>query len=259
MPTNAERAALLSGREVRRGVLDVQRVEVREAGDTLTFSGLASSTSVRVGGKLGEDTSSLARDNGYDMGWYTERIMAGAFATTLARGADVQMLINHEGLPLARTTNGTLDLREDAERGLVFEARADSTDPDAQRVAAKVSSGLMDQCSFAFRVLRQSWSEDHDVREISEVDLNRGDVSVVNYGANPATAVSVRSLFAELPDLTDHEVLELRNDPAIMAVVRSLFVPPEPIADPEVVDALSMDFARAQAFAFARKTSRRSA
>jgi phage head maturation protease len=40
----------------------------------------------------------------YDMGSYTETIKRGAFARTLRENPDVQLLINHEGLPLARTT-----------------------------------------------------------------------------------------------------------------------------------------------------------
>ena len=217
----AARAALLKGREVRRAVVPSHRVEVRSADSTLTFTGVASSTSQRVG-SLGSSDSALIRDNGYDMGWYTERIMSGAFANTLNRSPDVQLLVNHEGLPLARTTNGTLDLREDADQGLVFEARVDSADPDAQTLARKVESGLMDQCSFAFRVLRQNWSDDHDVREITEVDLNRGDVSVVNYGANPKTSAAVRSLLHDLAILDDEERAEMRADPSIMAAFRQL-------------------------------------
>jgi HK97 family phage prohead protease len=217
----AARAALLKGREVRRAVVPSHRVEVRSADSTLTFTGVASSTSQRVG-SLGSSDSALTRDNGYDMGWYTERIMIGAFANTLNRSPDVQLLVNHEGLPLARTTNGTLDLREDADQGLVFEARVDSADPDAQTLARKVESGLMDQCSFAFRVLRQNWSDDHDVREITEVDLNRGDVSVVNYGANPKTSAAVRSLIHDLAILDDEERAEMRAAETLAATFTEL-------------------------------------
>jgi hypothetical protein len=40
----------------------------------------------------------------YDMGSYTESISRGAFTTKLAKNPDVQLLVNHGGLPLARTT-----------------------------------------------------------------------------------------------------------------------------------------------------------
>jgi hypothetical protein len=48
--------------------------------------------------------------------------------------------------------------------------------------------GDIDEMSFGFRVVAQVWSPDWTQRDITEVDLNKGDVSAVNYGANPATA-----------------------------------------------------------------------
>ena len=133
----------------------------------------------------------------YDMGFYTETIKRGAFDKTLAGRPDVQLLVNHEGLPLARTTiptgqPGYLQLSEDY-RGLRFDAQLDRDDPDAQTLMRKIASGLMDQASFAFRVIQQSWSDDRSQRTIEEVSLDRGDVSVVNYGASPATTVDARS------------------------------------------------------------------
>ena len=220
----AARANLLKGREVRRGLLVTNNVEVRSANGKLTFHGLASSTSVR-NGKLGDDSSQIVRDNGYDMGWYTERIMRGAFTKTLSEQPDVQFLLNHTGLPLARTTNQTLTLRE-TDDGLEYDAVTDSDDPDAQTVARKINQGLMDQCSFAFRVTRQAWDEDYTQREISEVDLNRGDVSVVNFGANPKTSVVMRSLLADIGELGETELSELRADANVMGAVRQLIALP---------------------------------
>jgi HK97 family phage prohead protease len=214
--TRKARASLLTGREVRRQ--PTSEMECRTVGDQITFHGLASST-----------------DSPYEMGFYTETIQRGAFDVTLGKRPDVQLLVNHEGLPLARTTNGSLTLQA-TERGLEFTATAASSDPDAARVAAKVESGLMDQCSFAFRAMEQEWDEDYTQRCITEVSLDRGDVSVVNYGANPNTSVSLRSLFADVGTLSDDEIDELRNDPAIITVVRKLQIPVEVHADvPEFV------------------------
>lgn len=215
-----ERSKLLTGREVRQLVIPTNHVEIRSDDKELRFHGVASVTSLR-NGKLGEDGSTLSRDNGYDMGWYTERIMTGAFSKTLREKPDVQFLINHSGLPLARTTNNSLTLRE-TDNGLEYDATADVNDPDAQAVARKIQSGLMDQCSFAFRVMRQNWSEDYDVREITEVDLNRGDVSVVNYGASPTTSVVMRSLLADISELSDVDIADLRADKSVMTSVRQL-------------------------------------
>jgi HK97 family phage prohead protease len=133
----------------------------------------------------------------YDMGGYTETISRGAFSSLSSR-PDVQLLVNHEGLPLARTTiapgqPGSLSLTEDR-RGLRFDATLDKDDPDARLVHRKISSGLMDQCSFAFRVTDQSWNDSRTKRTITGVDLDRGDVSIVNYGASPTTSVDARAI-----------------------------------------------------------------
>ena len=214
------RAGLLKGREVRRGLLVTNNVEVRSANGKLTFHGLASSTSVR-NGKLGDESSTVTRDNGYDMGWYTERIMRGSFSKTLSEKPDVMFLLNHEGLPLARSANGSLTLRE-TDDGLEYDATADSDDPDAKVAARKVNQGLMDQCSFAFRVTRQAWDDDYTQREISEVDLNRGDVSIVNFGANANTSIVMRSLLSDIGEIPESELVELRADVNVMGAVRQL-------------------------------------
>jgi hypothetical protein len=196
-------------REVRH--MPTSTMECRTLGDTITFRGMASST-----------------DSPYEMGFYTETIKRGAFDKTLAKGPDVMLLANHEGLPLARTTNGSLRL-SDSGMGLEFEATASSSDPDAARVAAKVESGLLDQCSFAFRVVNQEWDDDHTKRDITEVSLDRGDVSIVNYGANPNTPVTVRSFLASLDDLTETELDELRTRLGIQMPIE-----PEPVPRPSL-------------------------
>jgi hypothetical protein len=68
--------------------------------------------------------------------------------------------------------------------------------------------GDVDEMSFGFWVTRQQWSPDYDQRDILEVSLNKGDVSVVNYGANPATAgaqINSRDLAAHLTRLSPDE------------------------------------------------------
>ena len=151
-------------------------LECRTDGQTYTFEGIASSTS-----------------SPYDMGSYTEVIKPGAFAKTLASNPDVQLLIDHSGLPLARTSNGSLTLSETG-RGLEFRATVPISDSVAGQIAEKVKSGLIGECSFAFKVTDQDWLADHTVREIRAVDLHRGDVSICARGANPNTSVTARSL-----------------------------------------------------------------
>ena len=103
----------------------------------------------------------------YDMGPYVETIKRGAFTKTLSEAPDVQLLLNHSGLPLARTVNGSLRLSEDT-NGLHFSAQLDRADADSQAVMRRISSGLLNECSFAFRVTRQSWNADYTERSIPE-------------------------------------------------------------------------------------------
>ena len=57
---------------------------------------------------------------------FKESIAPGAFRKTLSETPDVRLLINHEGLPVARTKNGTLTLTED-DRGLYMDAEIADT------------------------------------------------------------------------------------------------------------------------------------
>jgi len=121
---------------------------------------------------------------------FREYIAPGAFRKTLQETPDVRLLINHEGLPLARTKNGTMTLTED-EIGLRFDATlADTT--ESRDLWTLVQRGDVDQMSFAFRVIRQKWSDDRSERTLTEVSLADGDVSVVTYPAYPATFVEAR-------------------------------------------------------------------
>ncbi|MGZ4663713.1 MAG: HK97 family phage prohead protease [Frankiaceae bacterium] len=148
----------------------------------------------------------------YDMfGAYTEIVAPGAFTKTLADGADVAYLANHEGLTLARTKNGTLQLSEDSS-GLMTVARMNTTRTDARDLVTAVEDGDVDEMSFAFRVVRQQWSPDYDQRDMVELNLNRGDVSAVNYGANPTTNVGLQRAFRKQRPAELHRMaVELRE------------------------------------------------
>jgi HK97 family phage prohead protease len=146
----------------------------------------------------------------YSMGWYDETIGRGAFKASLNGKPDVQLLINHEGLPLARTGQN-MTLAEDS-RGLAVDADLDDEDPDVQLLARKMRAGLIDQMSFAFRAVRQSWNEDFTARRITECDLHRGDVSVVNQGASPTTSAAVRNLRSSIIGLGGRSTLPERKE-----------------------------------------------
>lgn len=121
---------------------------------------------------------------------FVEYVKRGAFAKTLNDGADVRLLIDHEGVPLARTKSGTMRLTED-ERGLAVEAELDPMNPDAARVISAMKRGDLSQMSFAFRTIKDSWNTDRSVRELKEVQLY--DVSVVTFPAYEETVAEIRS------------------------------------------------------------------
>lgn len=121
---------------------------------------------------------------------FVEYVRRGAFAKTLNDGADVRLLIDHEGVPLARTKSGTLMLEED-DRGLRVEASLDPANPDAARVISAMKRGDISQMSFAFRTIKDSWNTDRSVRELKEVQLY--DVSVVTFPAYEETVAEIRS------------------------------------------------------------------
>jgi HK97 family phage prohead protease len=141
-----------------------------------------------------------------------------AFTETLKRKPDVHLLINHEGLPLARTKSGTLRLSSDSV-GLHVLADLDRSDPDVQRLEVKMGRGDMDEMSFAFRTVRHEWNADESERRLLELNLDKGDVSVVNFGASPHTSAGIRSASDVLAaitsgawdDVDDLDPVELRS------------------------------------------------
>jgi HK97 family phage prohead protease len=188
-----ERATGLSRLVERRSFARIEPLEERDDSASYLFRGYA-----------------CVVEKSYDMRWYDETIAAGAFDKTLRERPDVMFLVNHEGLPLARTKTGDLRLSVDT-TGLLTEADLAKDDIDVQRIAPKMRRGLMDEMSFAFRVMRQEWNEDYTERYITELSLEKGDVSLVNYGANPATAgATLRSLDQILPRLDDLHIDERR-------------------------------------------------
>ena len=122
---------------------------------------------------------------------YREQVDRDAFLN--AKIDDVILNMNHEGQALARTRNNTLQL-ELNEDGL--DIMADMSKSRASRDAYEaVQNGLLDKMSFAFTVARDFYDENTHTRTILEID-RLFDVSLVNFPAYEATAVSARDYFA---------------------------------------------------------------
>jgi len=166
-------------KKIERRTFTVRDVEARQAEDgTMRLSGYAA----------------VFNDSSVPLP-FKESIAPGAFRKTLMETPDVRLLINHEGLPLARTKNGTLTLTED-DRGLYMDAEIADTS-EGRDLYKLVERGDVDQMSFAFRVIRQKWSEDRTRRVLTEISLADGDVSVVTYPAYPTTSVEAREQLRE--------------------------------------------------------------
>lgn len=126
------------------------------------------------------------------MGTIVERIAPGAFAKTIQE-ADIRLLINHDAnLVLARNKAGTLRLSEDG-IGLLIDGDMGATSY-ARDLAISMERGDVSQMSFAFRIVKEAWTETAEgipLRTVQEAALS--DVSIVTYPAYPDSDVGLRS------------------------------------------------------------------
>ena len=153
-------------------------VEVREKRDTneivITGSPIVYNTPYVVADMFGE---------------FEERMLPGVASDVLARGADCRFLFNHDGLPLARTTAGTMKL-EDTPTALRMTATLDARQQLANDLMVAIERGDVSQMSCGFIVARDEWDEDYEHRSVIQLrDLL--DVSPVTYPASPTTSIEV--------------------------------------------------------------------
>lgn len=125
-------------------------------------------------------------------GMFREVIAPGAFSDAIGRD-DVVFLINHDGLPLARTRSQTLTLVQD-NHGLRMETMLDPEDPDVRSIVGKMKRGDLDKMSFAFWPEKQEWDDTQEppLRRITQARLY--DVSIVTTPAYEGTEIGLRSL-----------------------------------------------------------------
>jgi HK97 family phage prohead protease len=141
-----------------------------------------------------------------DFGPYWEIVSRGAGSKSLASEPDVAYLVNHAGITMARTTNGSLKLAED-DIGLWTEAWLNPKRQDVRDLVTAIDDEDITEMSFAFMLPDGGgrWSQDFTEFRIDEYDIDRGDVSDVSYGANPYTDVAARSreVLADLDHLPE--------------------------------------------------------
>lgn len=177
----------------------------------------------------------------YDMfGPYEEVIDHQAFDETLAADPDVAFLLNHRGMTMARTrakegSDRTLTLRM-VNEGLEADAWLNPKRQDVADLITAIDDGNIDQMSFAFMLEEGWWSEDFSTFKITKLDIDRGDVSAVNYGANPYTSIAARSReilddLAGLPAGAKRAALALLSNPEDPAPVSAPAVEPQARGD----------------------------
>jgi HK97 family phage prohead protease len=176
-------------------------------------------------------------ERGYEMwdfyGPYTEIVSAGAADVTLKADPEVAYRFNHTGTPMARTTNGRLELWAD-DIGLGDRAWVNPTRGDVAELTTAIDDKDVNEQSFMFTIVAGQWSPDYTEYRINQFDLDRGDVGPVTYGANPYTSVAARSgqileALQHLPALAAREALtRLQHRP-------DLTTPPADRTDGELV------------------------
>ena len=171
------------GHEVR--FFSPTRVEVRSEQDspniTITGEAIVYGTAYRVVDMFGE---------------FRETIHAGAAADLLGRGVDCRLLFNHGGLPMARTTSGTMTLIDDPD-ALRFVAKLDARQQLANDFAIAVERQDLSQMSIGMLVGNDKWGEDGDgeTRDIFALaDLQ--DISGVTYPCSATTHIEVAKRMA---------------------------------------------------------------
>ena len=155
-------------------------------------------------------------------GMFIEKIKRGAFKEELATNPDVRLLVNHDGLPYARTLNKSMSVIEKP-AGLAFNATLADTD-DSETLYELVDGGYVTQCSFAFRVPKggDSWdcacgdpfgpecdcAASQIVRTITKI-VGLQEISIVTFPAYPDTSVQVAR---NVEQVGEQSAQAVRND-----------------------------------------------
>lgn len=184
-----------------------------------------------------------AYERGYDMwdehGPYEEIVSARAGEKTTAANPDVIFLTNHRGLAMARTTAGTLELWSD-DIGGGDRAWLNPQRQDVKDLVLGIEDGTITEQSFAFLIESGRWNRDFTQYRIDIYNIDRGDTSAVNYGANPHTSIAARAreILEELEHLPAgaaraaldrlHHRSDLETARSAVLVVPEKVIPEEP-------------------------------
>ena len=187
------------------------RIERRAEGEMPTLAGYAT----------------VFNQRSVELWGFYEVIEPGAFAASLAAGDDVRALWNHDpNWILARSTNGTLRMKED-DHGLAVEIDPIDT-PVVRGFVASIERQDVSQMSFAFVAEDAQWEVDDNeqwLRRILRAKLY--DVAPVTYPAYQQTEIGLRSagqfdpVYGYIPDVPAEAQRALRGGPAGEASLRA--------------------------------------
>lgn len=125
--------------------------------------------------------------------------------------SDVIFQLNHEGIVMARQSNGTLKLEIDP-RGL--RVRADLSGCQAGRDTKEaIDNKLITKMSWGFMVAEGGWEYDRDTRTATVTKVTKVfDVSAVSIPANPGTEIHARSYLDGVIEGERQELAQRENE-----------------------------------------------
>jgi HK97 family phage prohead protease/HK97 family phage major capsid protein len=137
----------------------------------------------------------------FDAPAHGEVVKRGAFDRSLAEGPVVELLFDHEGIPMASTRAGTMSLSVD-DNGLVVDVPAlDMESPYVKSIVSAMRRGDLQKMSFAFFTREDYYDPESRTRELRDVSLV--DVSVVTRPWYDSTSVALKSDATDLVEARD--------------------------------------------------------
>lgn len=183
----------------------------------------------------------------HDLGGFRAKINPGFFTKVLDANPDVHLNREHDmRMLLARTRNGSLELREDP-MGLHTWARFAQT-PLADETATLMDGGYLDQMSFACDIGVSEWTEDPNGNVTWNLLECAGlfDVCVCAQGAFPQTDSSIVASISDASAV----FAKAQEDGLIRGIARgdaTISVPDVP-AEPPAVDLAAVKAAALERF-----------
>jgi len=169
----------------------VDGAEVRSLNEVVEQRAYDGELKAAVEGRTVEGYASVFNSMSEDLGGFREIILPGAFSNVLDN--DVRALYNHDSnYLLARTTSGTLELKED-DKGLYYRFEMPNTSYGNDMLEL-FRRGDLSQSSFGFTVEKDSWrmEQGQHVRYIERVG-SLFDVSPVVFPAYSQASSGLRS------------------------------------------------------------------